>query len=268
MPTIAVLLPCYNPGTELVGTLDSLRAQSLPYTLFLVDDGSKTATDYEMLCRDIDAKIIRLPKNVGISGAMNAGLQHILAGSYDYVARIDAGDFCAPERFAKQISFMEYHPEIGILGSAVEFRLFDKNSALVGTRVVTFPLNAEEASKRLFLNSSIIHPAMMIRRNVYAALEAYSEEYPAAEDFDLLWRAEKLGFKGMNLPETLLIKEETPGSISHKRRRKQIMSRMRIQWANRNLRKLVCWYGLFKSFVTWALPSWAVTTLKFMRPAN
>jgi GT2 family glycosyltransferase len=268
MPSIAVLMPCYNTGSELVGTLDSLRAQSLPFTLFLVDDGSKIKTDYEALCTGIDAKILRLPKNLGISGAMNAGLTEILNDDFDYVARIDAGDFCTPDRFAKQIAYMEKHPDIGILGSAVEFRLFDAKNTLIGKRTVTFPLTTEEASKRLFLNSSVIHPAMMIRRSVYQALAAYSEEYPAAEDFDLLWRAETHGFKAMNLPDTLLIKEETPGSISHKRRRKQIFSRMRIQLHNRNLLQPLCWYGLFKSFVTWAMPGWAVTALKFMSPAR
>jgi glycosyltransferase involved in cell wall biosynthesis len=44
-PNIAVLLPSYNPGPEIVGTLDSLRAQSIPFRLFLVDDGSAVQTD-------------------------------------------------------------------------------------------------------------------------------------------------------------------------------------------------------------------------------
>jgi GT2 family glycosyltransferase len=264
MPRIAVLLPTYNPGPELQGTLDSLRKQSVPYRVFLVDDGSKQPGDYESLTEGMDVKIIRLSKNLGITGAMNAGLDAIMREPFDYVARIDTGDFCTAERFAKQLAYLDQNPDIGIVGSAVEFRIFNEMGVLIGSKVLTFPTNPEACASRLYLNSSIIHPAMLIRRSIFDTLNGYSEDYPAAEDFDLLWRAHNAGFQLVNLPETLLIKEETPGSISQKRRRKQIYSRFRIQWANRNLLKPRCWLGLAKSIVTWILPAWAVHGLKFM----
>jgi GT2 family glycosyltransferase len=263
-PRIAVLLPSYNPGPELAGTLDSLRTQSVPFRLFLVDDGSKRPGDYEKLTAGMDAQILLLPKNLGITGAMNAGLDRIMAGPFDYIARIDTGDFCKPDRFAKQIAYMDANTHIGIVGSAVEFRLFDAAGKLVGEKSMTFPLSDDACVKRLPLNSPIIHPAMLIRRKVFEKLKAYSEAYPAAEDFDLLWRAHKAGFMLINLPEVLLIKEETPGSISQQRRRKQIMSRFGIQWDNRDLLQPRCWLGLAKSLITWAMPAWAVHGLKFM----
>lgn len=263
-PRIAVLLPSYNPGPELKGTLDSLRLQSVPFRLFLVDDGSKRPGDYESLAQGMDVKILRLAKNLGITGAMNAGLDAIMTGNFDYIARIDTGDFCKADRFAKQLAFMDGNPQFGIVGSAVEFRLFDGGGKLVGEKTMTFPLSHADCVKRLPLNSPIIHPAMMIRRSVFERLQAYSENYPAAEDFDLIWRAHKAGFQLINLPDTLLTKEETPGSISQQRRRKQIMSRFRIQWDNRNLLSLRCWAGLVKSLATWAMPAWAVHALKFM----
>jgi GT2 family glycosyltransferase len=263
-PRIAVLIPSYNPGAELKGTLDSLHAQTVGFRLFLVDDGSKQPGDYETLTADMDVRIIRLPRNLGITGAMNAGLAEIMAGDFDYIARLDIGDFCAPVRFAKQLAFMDANRHIGIVGSAVEFRLFNGNHKLVGSKVMTFPLSVEGCINRLPLNSPIIHPAMLIRRSVFEALKNYSESYPAAEDFDLLWRAHRAGFDLINLPDTLLIKEETPGSISQKRRRRQIMSRLHIQWDNRDLANPRCWMGLIKSSITWAMPAWAVHGLKFM----
>jgi GT2 family glycosyltransferase len=263
-PRIAVLLPSYNPGPELAVTLESLRQQSVPFRLFLVDDGSKRPGDYEKLTDGMDVRILRLPQNLGITGAMNAGLNAIMRGSFDYVARIDTGDICKPARFERQLAYMDANPDIGIVGSAVEFRLFDGQARLVGEKTMTFPLSNEACIKRLPLNSPIIHPAMLIRRQVFETLKAYSEDYPAAEDFDLLWRAHVAGFKLVNLPETLLVKEETPGSISQQRRRKQIMSRFRIQWHNRNVLNPRCWIGLVKSIVTWVLPAWAVHSLKFM----
>ena len=46
---LAVVLPSYNPGPELQWTLDSLRAQTVPFKLFLVDDGSDPRPDYAPL---------------------------------------------------------------------------------------------------------------------------------------------------------------------------------------------------------------------------
>jgi GT2 family glycosyltransferase len=262
-PRIAVLLPSYNPGPELQGTLDSLRAQSVHFRLFLVDDGSQKPSDYEKLTDGMNAKIIRLPKNLGITGAMNAGLAEIMKGPFEYIARIDTGDFCTPDRFAKQLACMDRHPEVGIVGSAVEFRIFDDKNQLTGSKVMTFPLTPDGCNERLFFNSSIIHPAMMIRRAVFEKLEAYSDDYPAAEDFDLLWRAHKAGFTLINLPERLLIKEETPGSISQKRRRRQVFSRLRIQWRNLNPLNPKSWFGIARSVITWVMPGWLVHSLKF-----
>lgn len=263
MPRIAVLLPTYNPGPELAASIDSLRCQSVPFRLFLVDDGSKRPGDYDTLVKGMDAKVVRLAQNVGITGAMNAGLAHILAEPFDYIARLDTGDFCTPGRFENQLAFMDANPDIGIVGSAVEFRIFDLAGKLTGTKVMTFPTDRRACADRLFQNSSVIHPAMLIRRSVFEKLKAYSENYPAAEDFDLLWRAHKAGFGLVNLPETYLIKEETPGSISQKRRRRQVWSRLRILWENRDLTRVASWKGLVRTVIIWALPAQVIHALKF-----
>jgi GT2 family glycosyltransferase len=265
MIDIAVLLPCYNPPSkELADTLASLHKQSVPFRLYLVDDGSKKHTEYETAVMGLDVKILRLPKNLGITGAMNAGLAEILKGDYRYIARIDCGDMCAPSRFAKQIAFMDTHSDVGIVGSAVEFRLFDADGKLFGSKVNRYPETHDGCVKRLYLNSSIIHPAMMIRRSVFEKLKGYSEDYPAAEDYDLLWRAKTHGFKLANLPETLIIKEETPGSISQMRRRRQIYNRMRIQWHNLNPDVMRSWLGIAKSLATWIAPARVIHTVKFL----
>ncbi len=252
---IAVLMPVYNPGKDLKLTLDSLRAQSAPFKLFLVDDGSTFKTDYETLCSGINVEIIRLSKNQGITGAMNAGLSVILKDASPYIARLDAGDICMPQRFEMQCAYLKLHPEVSILGSAVEFRLRDTDENLVETHINRYPLTPEGCRQKLYINVAAIHPAMMIRRTVFESLKGYSETFPAAEDFDLMWRACKAGFHISNLPDVLLIKEEYPGSISQKRRQKQIFSRLRIQWANRKFASIRSWAGLLKSSIQLITPA-------------
>jgi GT2 family glycosyltransferase len=264
-PDIAVLMPVYNPTDELKVTLDSLRTQSVPFRLFLVDDGSKFETDYETLTQGMDVRIIRLPKNLGITGAMNAGLEEILKDGYPYIARIDCGDVCAAERFAKQRAYLDVNPEIAVLGSAIEFRQINESNELISKRIVVFPKTPEECRNRLFLNLPVSHPALLMRRAVFERLGGYSEAFPAAEDFDLMWRASSAGFNIANLSDILVIKEETPDSISQKRRRRQIFSRLRIQWANRNLASPLSLIGLARTTVILLAPTPVINALKGVR---
>jgi GT2 family glycosyltransferase len=264
-PRIAVLLPAYNAGPDLAVTLDSLRQQGVPSRLYLVDDGSPRKPDYAPLIAGMDCKLIELPKNLGITGAMNAGLAELMKGRFDYIARIDAGDAAMPERFAKQVAYLDAHPEIAILGASINFHQFDSHGTLIGNRTIHFPEEPEACRTRLYSNSSASHPAMMIRREVFEKLKGYSEDYPAAEDYDLLWRAVKAGFKISNLPDVLLVKEENPGSISQRRRRRQVLSRLQIQMANFNAGAWQSWRGIAKGLAVLAMPSWLVVLLKNLR---
>jgi len=260
---IAVLLPAYNTGPDLAVTLDSLRKQTLPSTLFLVDDGSTHKPDYQSLIKGMDCRLIELPKNLGITGAMNAGLAEIMKDrSFDLIARIDAGDVAVPERFARQVAFLDANPDIAILGSAVDFRQHDATGNLVASRTLHFPLSPQAAKQRLAVNAPASHPAIMLRRGVIEALKGYCDDYPAAEDYELMWRASRSGFAISNLPDVLIIKEENPGSISQKRRQRQIYSRMRIQWANLDPLSLSAWAGLARSAIMLATPRKIVTAVK------
>ena len=44
----------------------------------------------------------------------------------EYVARMDADDICALDRFEKQIQFLDSHPEIDIVGSQATIFLMTK----------------------------------------------------------------------------------------------------------------------------------------------
>lgn len=261
-PAIAVLMPVYKPGAEIAASIGSLRAQTLPFRLFIVDDGSPLAFDYEAAVRGLDARIIRLPKNLGITGALNAGLAEILNGNIGYIARLDSGDVCLPHRFARQKTYLDAHKDISIVGSAVKLSIVDGAGREVDARTIQFPAKPADALDRLWFNSPVSHPAIMMRRQVFERIGLYSEDYRAAEDYDLMWRAAQAGLSISNIEDVLLIKEETPHSISHQQARRQVTSRLLIQWANRNLMSPRSLVGLAKSVITLATPRDFLSAIK------
>ncbi len=261
-PRIAVLMPAYNAGPDLEQTLDSLRRQDEPARLYLIDDGSSRKPNYQAIIKGLDCRLIALPRNLGITGAMNAGLKEILKGRYEYVARIDAGDVAISDRFSKQAHYLDIHPDVAIVGSAIRFSNSDSNGAVLGERIMTFPATPEECQAAIYSNSPVCHPAILVRREVYEKLNGYSEDYPAAEDYDLMWRAMKAGFHVGNLPDILLLKDENPDSISQSRRRRQIVSRLRLQWKNFNPQVLSSWTGIAKGLAVLAMPRRLVIAVK------
>ena len=61
-------------------------------------------------------KLVKLPQNRGLGKALNEGLLHC---AYDWVFRMDTDDICVPDRFEKQVAFIEQHPETIIFGGQI-----------------------------------------------------------------------------------------------------------------------------------------------------
>jgi glycosyltransferase involved in cell wall biosynthesis len=257
-PAIAVLLPAYNPGDGLIQTLESIRQQTIPYQLFLVDDGSKVKPDYKAALKGIPHTLIDLPKNVGITLALNAGLAEIFKGDFKYVSRMDCGDEMTPDRLALQKRYLDEHDEIDILGSWIEMVYTE-----VGRRfVLDWPIEHNKITHDLWKNMSLSHPALMVRTSSWRKLGAYSTDYEAAEDYELVRRAMQDGYQFHNLGKVLLIKTENRDSISWRKRRRQLFSRLKAQWRYRHLANPACLKGLVKTAVTLLIPTPAVHWLK------
>ncbi len=218
-------MPVYNPGPELVWTLQSIRDQSIPCRLYIVDDGSRPKPDYVTLLDGMDHELIVLPKNQGISRALNAGLAQILAGNYTYVARMDNGDINVPERFVTQKTYLENKPDLAFVGSHVRFEY-----ELTGLSIdVKNPEDPEKCAQALRYNAPFTHPAIMFRMDFLRDFKAYSEEYPAAEDYAMEFWAHDRGYRFGNVPKLLYRTVEMRESISGGSRKKQLKSRLALQ---------------------------------------
>jgi predicted LPLAT superfamily acyltransferase len=85
-----IVIPVYNHGEALVGTLDSLSGYALP--TIVVDDGSdeKTKAIVADLAVKTDIELVSLPQNLGKGGAVMAGLRVAHQRGFSHVLQIDA----------------------------------------------------------------------------------------------------------------------------------------------------------------------------------
>lgn len=255
---IAVLIPAYNPGEGLSVTLESMRRQTVPYHLFLVDDGSTRKPNYTSALLGIPHTLLELPQNAGITRALNAGLDACLKSDCTYIARMDCGDEMASDRLELQSKLLDERPEVAVVGSWIEMHYGETGRRFT----LQWPVEHDGIVNGLWKNMSLTHPALMFRRSTFETLSNYSTNYEAAEDYELCRRAMKVGLRFHNIPKALLIKSETRDSITWRKRRTQLSSRLRAQWHYRDLSNPKCIAGLAKTTVTLMVPNSMVHTLK------
>jgi len=254
---IAVLMPVFNPSEELLWTLDSLRQQTVPFTLFLVDDGSSNKPDYQTALKGIDHILIELAHNKGIVGALNAGLSEILKTDIKYIARMDNGDWCHPERLQRQLDFMHTHPEIALSGTATQILNIDLSPAF------NYPCatSTKTLSKRMHYNLPFEHPTFIFTTELICKIGDYSDAYNAAEDYELCYRAMQEHNIGA-INEPLLHVVAAPNGISATNRTRQMKSRLRIQRTYGDKTDIHYYLGIASTLSLIVTPSLLVKKLK------
>lgn len=183
-------------------SLESVFGQTLqPDEVVLVEDGPLTPALYEVVdelaSQHTRIKRIVLEKNRGLGNALSEGLKHC---SYDLVARMDTDDICKPERFARQVVFMENHPEIDVVGAWIdEFQ--ETISNVTSTRKL--PQNPQEIRSFGKKRNPMNHPVTMFRKQAVEAVGGYLP-FSLFEDYYLWVRMMLNGSKMYNIPESLL----------------------------------------------------------------
>jgi hypothetical protein len=130
----------------------------------------------------------------------------------ELVARLDADDWCVPERLAVQVRYLRDHSDVALVGSNAI--LVDEEDREVG-RTVLGPIGHAELLGRLERQEGLFaHSSWMVRRAVMMELQGYDVFYRRSEDYDLLLRLcerYRLGF----LPVPLIYLRKREGSISY-----------------------------------------------------
>ena len=81
------VVPAYNESATIVDVVETLRTYAPRFDTLVIDDGSTDGT--APLAYAAGAKVLRLPFNVGIGGAVQTGFVYARERGYDFVAQVD-----------------------------------------------------------------------------------------------------------------------------------------------------------------------------------
>lgn len=177
MPTVSIIVPCYNGARFVSETLQSVCDQTLTdWECIIVDDGSTDDSAAVVKPFLLDNRFRYLyQENRGLSEARNTGMRHATG---EYLQFLDADDLLLPEKLASQIQFLEEHPSFALV--ATGFIRTSEAGKEIGRN--TYP--AGEIHSELLEEAKFVVHAALLRRNWAERVGEFEPTLRAAEDWD------------------------------------------------------------------------------------
>ena len=205
-PLVSVIMGVYNAENRVSDCIESIIKQTYKNWEFIICDDCSTDHTYQILQQyqdeDDRIKIIRNKKNMKLAASLNHCLKEARG---IYIARMDDDDIALPERFEKQVNFLERNLEYSVVGANAQI---SDGKRITGIRCCKeYP----EKSDVLF-GPPYIHPSIMMRKDVYDRLDGYTvaSRTKRGQDWDLWFRFYAAGLKGYNIQVPLIIYHEGP----------------------------------------------------------
>lgn len=208
---VSVIMACYNSLPFLDEAIQSLLDQTeRDWELIAVDDCSTDATLVrlnEWAALDSRIRVVRMPENGGAGAARDFALKQPLNG--EYIAIFDGDDVSLPDRFRKQIAYLQSHSDVVALGTQAD--LINEKGDLVGTK--TFPIAADALYQLMYTAIPIQLPSLMVNRKLLPADFDWFEGWRYSEDTLLFFKLAHYG-KLANLAESYILYRSYPDSTS------------------------------------------------------
>lgn len=200
-PLVSVVMPAFNEAPEMIsGAVESILNQTYPdIELHIFDDSTKeeTRAAIDRYASDLRVIVHRAEERVGFIKSLNRGLD---TAKGQYIARMDGDDWSFPDRFEKEVSFLEDHPDVAVVGG--QMNIMDENGTVTSSR--SYPTGGLKFKLFSCIRNPLAHPTVMIRREVVDKGYRYDESLKMSEDLDLWLRLMNDGYKLANIPDTVL----------------------------------------------------------------
>jgi hypothetical protein len=191
IPSVSVVIPCYNLGVYLAEAVDSVLAQTWQdFEIIIMDDGSSD----EFTCLVLDTirqpktRLIRQP-NRGLAATRNAG---ILQAQGRFICCLDADDRLVPDFLKRAVDVLDREPETGFV-----------SSFYIGFDESTEPVNYTSCGFPELLTENRAMVSSLFRKEAWNEVGGYCETFPYFEDWDFWISLVEAGWGCVVIPEVL-----------------------------------------------------------------
>ncbi len=211
-PRVSIVMPVHNEERYIRGAVESILHQSFSdWELIIVDDAS-TDTTPTILWDYSDNRIRVLcsgERGGDLGSVLNKGIEACRA---DLIARMDADDISYPRRLSEQLSFLDSHAAVGLVGCWAHE--IDHEGRVVG--MLSTPVSDPAIKWQLNYRNPLHHPSVLMRRSLLESVGGYDSSMRHAEDYDLFCRMGRVA-RIYSLDQILIAKRShgVSASVAH-----------------------------------------------------
>ncbi len=206
-----VIIPAFNESGSIVDTVEDIRKNAPEFDYIVINDCSKDKTS--QICKRNDIKVLDLPINLGIGGAVQTGYAYAYRNQYDIAVQFD-GDGQHNARYLNEMAdkLEREHLDM-VIGSRYIKKEGFQSSGLrrLGIRYFTWLI-------KLITRQKITDPTSGMRMANRDVIEIYAKNYP--KDYpepESVVTILKKGKKVEEIPVQMNAREEGVSSISPKK---------------------------------------------------
>ena len=233
MPSVSVIIPCYNGEKYLAEAIESVLAQTYPVTEIIVVDNASTDGSKAVAALYPQVKYTYLYPNQGPPGACNKG---IAESSGEYIVILDFDDRLLPHAIETGVRELEHHPDC--MFAFGPCRLIDENGLPHpgGRKELEEPVRG--SIYQTLLEGTCLNPLgrHVIRRILFDQVGYFDSSMYSAYDYDFYLRSLTL-FAAVSHDEPVAEYREHTATVSRRTR------------PSKHLRQFLTMYSRQENFV-------------------
>ncbi len=144
---LLVIIPAYNEAENIERVVDNLIVNYPHYDYVIVNDGSKD--DTRKICARRQYNFLDLPVNVGLSGAIRAGIRYANYYDYDYAVQLDGDGQHDPAYIHLLLEEMQRGGVDIVIGSRFKTEKKPASMRMMGSRMISFAIRLTTKGKRI-----------------------------------------------------------------------------------------------------------------------
>lgn len=172
---ILIMIPAYNEEENIQRVVEELSGFGYDYVV--VNDGS--ADNTAEICRKMGYNLLDLPVNLGLTGAVQAGMKYAYKNGYDCALQLDGDGQHDPKYIAEMIAQMRKNGDDIVIGSRFVTEKKPSSLRMMGSNLIQFAI-------RLTTGKTIQDPTSGLRLYNRKMLQEFVRDFNLTPEPDTL----------------------------------------------------------------------------------
>lgn len=144
---LLIIIPAYNEAENIERVVNNLIENYPQYDYVVVNDGS--SDDTRKICAKKGYNFLDLPINVGLAGAIRAGIRYANYQGYDYAVQIDGDGQHDPKYIKDMLEKMRSAQADIVIGSRFKEKKKPHSMRMLGSRIISGAIKLTTGGKNI-----------------------------------------------------------------------------------------------------------------------